>query len=227
MQLEVAGHVAAFEADRRGQLGQAAVEPVDGPFERGPEGLVDHQLPQLGVGHQLHDEPRVPGGGAQLGQVPGAGAHQAGHPVAHVGGVAGRGEHLLAQRVHPVAVSAQDGPQQVGLGAEVVADGGVVALPRGLADLAVGHGEHAALREQPLRDGEDQLPGAAGPARAARSPAGRPAGHRHHPPVRGARAGAGVPYAWSPFAWSMVISLRRRRPEPVNAPCYLYVKRMT
>ncbi len=56
-----------------------------------------------------------------------------------------------------------DGAHQVGLGAEVVADRGVVALPCGLADLPVRHGEHAMLGVQPFSGLQDRLLRAARP----------------------------------------------------------------
>jgi hypothetical protein len=52
-------------------------------------------------------------------------------------------------------VPADDGAHQVELGAEVVADGGVVALPGGGADLPVRHGAQALLGEQPFSGAED------------------------------------------------------------------------
>ncbi len=56
------------------------------------------------------------------------------------------GHQLLRAAPRSDRVLAHDRPDQVGLGAEVVADGGVVALPGGLADLPVGHLEHARAR---------------------------------------------------------------------------------
>ena len=73
------------------------------------------------------------------------------------------GDHLLAQLLDGLPVFLLDRPHQVGLGAEVVADRGVVALPGGLADLPVGHREHAVLGVQPLGGGQDRLLGGAGP----------------------------------------------------------------
>ena len=64
-----------------------------------------------------------------------------------------------------------DRPHEVGLGAEVVADRGVVALPRGLADLSVGYGVHTVFGEQPLGCSQDRFPRDAG-ALGANGPAG-------------------------------------------------------
>src|ERR1700694_5368004 len=56
-----------------------------------------------------------------------------------------------------------DRPHQVGLGAEVVTDRGVVSLAGGLADLPVRHRENPVLGEQPLRRREDCFSRGAGP----------------------------------------------------------------
>lgn len=56
-----------------------------------------------------------------------------------------------------------DRADQVGLGTEVVADGRIVALPGGLADLTVGDREDAVLGEEPLGGGEDRFTGEACP----------------------------------------------------------------
>ena len=66
-----------------------------------------------------------------------------------------------------------DRAHQVGLGAEVVADRGVVALARGLADLPVRHGEDTMLGVQPLGCLQDRL------LRAARPVGAHSSGRRH------------------------------------------------
>ena len=73
-----------------------------------------------------------------------------------------------------------DGAHQVGLGAEVVADGGVVALPRSLADLPVRHGEDAVLGVEPFGGGQDRLAGAAGPVGAQGPGSGHGYSQRRH-----------------------------------------------
>ena len=65
------------------------------------------------------------------------------------------------------AVLLLDGPHQVGLGAEVVADRGVVALARGLADLPVRYGEHTVLGVQTLGGLQNRLLRTAWPGRRA------------------------------------------------------------
>ncbi len=87
-------------------------------------------------------------------------------------------DHLFPQAFDGLAVPLLDGPHQVGLSAEVIADGGVVALPGGLTDLPVGDGEHAMLGEQPLGGGQDRLLGGAGPLAARRPRGGHPASQR-------------------------------------------------
>src|SRR5699024_7108127 len=67
-----------------------------------------------------------------------------------------------------------DGAHQVRAGAEVVADGRVVALPRRLADLPVGHHAGAVLDEEPFRGVQDHLAGS-GTAIRPRRP-----GHEQH-----------------------------------------------
>ena len=61
-------------------------------------------------------------------------------------------EHAPAPLLNLLEMPVHHGPDQVVLGAEVVADGRVVALPGRLADLPAGDGRDAPLREQPLRD---------------------------------------------------------------------------
>ena len=85
------------------------------------------------------------------------------------------GHHPREQPLDRHAVLLLDRAHEVGLGAEVVADGGVVALPGGLADLPVGHGVHTVFGEQPLGGGQDRLARDAGPL-GANGPAG--CGHR-------------------------------------------------
>jgi hypothetical protein len=65
-----------------------------------------------------------------------------------------------------------DRADQVGLGAEVVADGGVVALPGGFADLPIRHREHPVFGVQPLGRLENRLLGTAGPIGAGNSRSG-------------------------------------------------------
>ena len=87
-------------------------------------------------------------------------------------------DHVFAQPLDGLAMLLFDGAHQVGLGAEVIADRGVVALPGGLADLPVGDGEDAVFGEQPLGGGQDRLLCCAGPF-AARDPRGsHPASQR-------------------------------------------------
>jgi len=78
-------------------------------------------------------------------------ADQAGHPVPQVRGVSDPGHHAGTGPLDLLDVLAGDRADQVGLGAEVVTDGSVVALPGRLADLAVGDRVHPAFGEQPLR----------------------------------------------------------------------------
>jgi hypothetical protein len=54
-------------------------------------------------------------------------------------------------------VPAHDRADEVGLGTEVVADGGIVALTGGLTDLPVGDGENTVFGEQLLSGSEDGL----------------------------------------------------------------------
>ena len=86
--------------------------------------------------------------------------------------------HLLAQLFDRYPMPAFDRTDQVGFGAEVVADGGVVALARGLADLPVGHRVDAVLGEQPLGCGQDGLARGAGAIVAQLGRGGH--GHSQH-----------------------------------------------
>ena len=100
-------------------------------------------------------------------------AHHAGDPVPQLGGVADVGHHPLEQPLDGRSVLLFDRPHQVGLGAEVIAHRGVVALSRGLADLPVRHGEDAVFRVQPFGRLQDRLLCAARPIGAHSS------GRRH------------------------------------------------
>ena len=71
--------------------------------------------------------------------------------------------HPLEQPLDGRAVLLLDRAHQVGLGAEVIADRGVVALSRGLADLPVRYGEDAVFGVQPFGRLQDRLLCAARP----------------------------------------------------------------
>ena len=74
-----------------------------------------------------------------------------------------------------------DSPHQIGFGAEVVADRGIVALAGGLADLPIGDGEDAVFGEQPLGRGQDGLLSRAGPVGARGFRGGHLPSQRPHP----------------------------------------------
>lgn len=174
---QVGRHGGPLDVDVGGQVGQAAVEPFEGPQgRRAGERLLGHDVLQRGVGHDLGAEPREPGGAAEGGQMLGGGTHQAGHPLPYVRGVLDPGQPAFAGLLDLPAVLPGDRAHQVGLRPEVVADRRVVALLCGLADPAVGHRVDPVLGEQPLGGVQDPFPGTAGlfgPRRAFHSPAPR------------------------------------------------------
>ena len=181
---QVAGHQVAFHPNVDGQFGQAPVDPVDHLHQRfRGERVLDHDVVVGGIGHHLCGEARVPAGVAQRRQMIGQWTHQDTPPSS-----ACRRPPRTARSARPslpaafdgLPVLLLDGPDQIGFGAEVITDRGIVPLSGSLADLAIGDGEDPMLGEQPLGGGQDRLLGGAGPL-AARGPrGGHPVSQRFH-----------------------------------------------
>lgn len=98
--------------------------------------------------------------GAVLSEVLGSGPDQAGNPFTDDAGLDHLSHQVRADLLDPLIMPAHNRPQQVVLGTEVVTYGRVVALPGGLADLAVGDRKDAVLgrREDDLSRGTGSVP---------------------------------------------------------------------
>lgn len=81
--------------------------------------------------------------------------YQAQDPVAGMGRGRGSFHHLQPTSLDALGVPTHDGSDEVYFGPEVVADGGVVPLTGGLADLPIGHRGHTVFGEQSFSGFQD------------------------------------------------------------------------
>jgi hypothetical protein len=162
---QTAGHRPALGPHLLRQRFEAPAEAVeDLPDMRSDERLVRDDREQHGVGHDLRREAGMPGRDAERRLVFAYGTDQAADPVPDVTAASDLSQVPLPAPVDPLTVLVRHRPHQTGLAAEVVADGGDVALPRRLADLAVRDRREPVFGEEPLSGGHDRLAGLTAPA---------------------------------------------------------------